>query len=491
MIDMTVRPFVPVLALAGLVAAASSVAIVHGNTKDTKNTKHARSLASALSAPSAALSLSAAPSVSAPSASSAASSVSAAHQRWWGQWRGPLATGVSPTANPPVEWSETKNVRWKIEVPGRGSGSPVVWGDRVFLTSAVPVGTSGKASHEPLGGRTPRPPHQFKVFAFDRKTGKIAWERVAHEQVPHEQSHQDNGTWASQSAITDGEHVIAYFESFGIYVYDMAGTLVWKKDLGDKGMRNEFGEGSTPALFGNTILIVWDHITGPSFIVALDKRNGNELWRTSRDEIDTWATPLVVAVDGRHQVVVPAMNKVRGYDLETGKVIWEAPGTTMNAIPSPVAANGVVYVMSGFRGNNLKAIRLSGARGDLTGTPAIVWEINRDTPYVPSPLLYDDILYFLKTNNGLLSAFHAPTGKPHYQLQRLDKVPNVFSSPVGAAGRVYIAGREGTTLVFKHGPTFEVLAENVLDDGFDASPALVEGEMFLRGYEFLYCIAAS
>jgi outer membrane protein assembly factor BamB len=256
----------------------------------------------------------------------------------------------------------------------------VVWGDRVFLTSAVPVGTTGKASHEPLGGRTPRPPHQFKVFAFDRKTGKIAWDRVAHEQVPHEQSHQDNGTWASQSAITDGQHVIAYFESFGIYVYDMSGTLVWKKDLGDKGMRNEFGEGSTPTLFGNTILIVWDHITGPSFIVALDKRNGNELWRTSRDEIDTWATPLVVPVDGRHQVVVPAMNKVRAYDFETGKVVWEAPGTTMNAIPSPVAGNGLAFLMSGFRGSNLKAIRLSGAKGDLAARPRLCGELNRDTP---------------------------------------------------------------------------------------------------------------
>jgi outer membrane protein assembly factor BamB len=255
-------------------------------------------------------------------------------------------------------------------------------------------------------------------------------------------------------------------------------------------MRNEFGEGSTPALFGNTLVIVWDHIKGPSFIVALDKRTGSELWRTTRDEIDTWATPLVVPVDGRHQVIVPAMNKVRSYDLATGKEVWQAPGTTMNAIPSPVHGNGLAFLMSGFRGNNLKAIKLAGATGDLTGTSAIVWELNRDTPYVPSPLLYDNILYFLKTNNGLLSAFDATTGKPHYQLQRLDKVPNVFSSPVGAASRVYIAGREGTTIVFRHGPKFEVLAENVLDDGFDASPALVDREIFLRGYSNLYCIAA-
>jgi outer membrane protein assembly factor BamB len=389
----------------------------------------------------------------------------------WGQWRGPLATGVAPQADPPVEWSESKNIRWKVEVPGRGSGSPVVWRDRVFLLTAIPAGTSGADSHEPRGGKSPREPHQFKLLAYDRKTGKLAWERTAREEAPHEASHQDNGTWASGSAITDGEHVIAYFESRGIHVYDMNGTKVWEKDLGDKGMRNEFGEGSTPALFGNTLVIVWDHIKGPSFIVGLDKRTGKELWRTTRDEIDTWATPLVVPVDGRHQVIVPAMNKVRSYDLETGKEVWQAPGTTMNAIPSPVHGNGVAYLMSGFRGNNLKAIKLAGASGDLTGTRAIVWELNRDTPYVPSPLLY------------------APSGKPHYQLQRLDKVPNVFSSPVGAANRVYIAGREGTTIVFRHGPKFEVLAENVLDDGFDASPALVDREIFLRGYTSLYCIA--
>ena len=408
----------------------------------------------------------------------------------WGQWRGPLATGVGPKADPPIEWSETKNVRWKVEVPGRGSGTPVVWGDRVFLLTAIPSGRTGAASHEPQGGKSPRDPHQFKLLAYDRKTGTLAWERTAREETPHEASHQDNGTWASSSAITDGEHVIAYFESRGIHVFDMNGTKVWDKDLGDKGMRNEFGEGSTPVLFGNTLVIVWDHIKGPSFIVALDKRTGKELWRTSRDEIDTWATPLVVPVGGRHQVIVPAMNKVRGYDLETGKMVWEAPGTTMNAIPSPVHGDGLVFLMSGFRGNNLKAIRLAGATGDLTGTGAIVWELNRDTPYVPSPLLYDNILYFLKTNNGLLSAFDAASGKPHYQLQRLDKAPNVFSSPVGASGRVYIAGREGTTVVFRHGPKFDVLAANVLDDGFDASPALVDREIFLRGYSNLYCIAA-
>jgi outer membrane protein assembly factor BamB len=409
--------------------------------------------------------------------------------RYWPQWRGPYATGVSRSATPPLEWSETKNVRWKVELPGRGSGTPVVWGDRLFILTAVPVGAGGAGGHAPLGGGQ-LVPHKFTVLAMDRKTGKIIWERVAKQEAPHEASHPQNGTWASSSAIADGEHVIAYFESKGIFVYDMTGTLIWEKDLGDKRMRQQFGEGSTPALRGNRLVIVWDH-QGQSFIVALDKRTGQELWRQNRTEIDTWATPLIVDVSGRAQVVVPAMNRITSYDLETGQIVWHAPGLTMNPIPSPVAEDGVAILMSGFQGNMLRAIRLADARGDVSATNAVAWTYARDTPYVPSPLLYDGILYFLKSNNGLLSAFDAKTGTPHYQVQRLVEAPEVFSSPVGAAGRVYIPGRDGRTVVLKHGPTFEVLRVNSLDDGFDASPALVDGEMFLRGYQYLYCIEGS
>jgi outer membrane protein assembly factor BamB len=411
----------------------------------------------------------------------------AAAERFWPQWRGPHATGVSKYADPPLEWSETKNVRWKVEIPGRGSASPVVWGDRIFLLSAVPIGLTGGAVHTPQGGVQPRHAHRFVVLAIDRRTGRTVWERTACETVPHEATHQDNGTYASSSAITDGQRVYAWFESQGMYVYDMDGTPLWQKDLGDKRMRSEFGEGSTPVLYDNRLVIVWDH-QGQSFIVSLDALTGRELWRVNRDEIDTWATPHVVEHDGRAQVIAPAMNKVRSYDLETGRVVWESPGVTMNPIPSPVSGDGMVFVMSGFRGNNLKAIRLADARGDLAKSNAIVWSLDRDTPYVPSPLLYDGILYFLKTNSGVLSAFDAASGRPHYQLQRLDGVPNVFASPVGAQGRVYLAGREGVTIVIKHGPAFEVLAKNKLDDGFDASPAVVDREILLRGYEHLYSI---
>jgi outer membrane protein assembly factor BamB len=409
-----------------------------------------------------------------------AASVSVEADKFWGQWRGPYATGVSRTATPPAEWSETRNIRWKVSLPGRGSSTPVIWGDRVFVTTAVAADGETRAR----GGIA----HKFVVMAIDRKTGKTVWERVAREEAPHEAAHPENGTFASASAITDGEHVIASFESRGLYAYDLSGKLVWEKDLGDKRMRNTFGEGSTPALYGNRLVVVWDH-QGESFIAVLDKRTGAEVWRQPRQEIDTWFTPLVVSVNGRAQVITGAMNKIQSYDLETGQVVWHTAGLTMNPIPSPVAEDGMVFLMSGFRGNSLKAIRLADAKGDITGTSAIAWTMDRDTPYVPSPLLYDGVLYVLKSNNGILSTFDAKTGTPHYALQRLDAVPNVFASPVGAAGRVYIPSRDGETLVIRHGPKFEVLAVNALDDGFDASPALVDGEIYLRGYRHLYCVA--
>jgi len=404
----------------------------------------------------------------------------------WPQWRGPSATGVSTTATPPLEWSETKNIRWKKEIPGRGSSTPVVSGNLVFISSAVPIGVGDAEAHAARG--TSPSTHKYVVMALDRKDGRIVWERVAKEETPHEGSHQEWGTWASPSIVTDGTHVIASFESRGIYAYDMKGMPVWQKDLGDKKMRNQFGEGSSPALHGNLLVVVWDH-QGESFITALDKRTGAERWRTPRDEIDSWATPLVVEHNGRAQVVTSGMRQVRSYDLETGKVVWFGAGTTMNPIPSPVASDGIVILTAGFRGNDLKAVRLADANGDISNTPALAWTLNRDTPYVPSPLLYDGVLYLLKSNNGLLSAFDAKTGKPHYQVVRLEAAPNIFASPVGAAGRVYIPSQQGTTVVLKHGPTFQVLAENKLDDGFNASPALADTEIYLRGFKSLYCIA--
>jgi outer membrane protein assembly factor BamB len=409
--------------------------------------------------------------------------------KFWGQWRGPQASGVSTTAKPPTEWGESKNVRWKVEIPGRGTSTPVIWGDRVYVLTAAPAGVELAASHDARGTRGQIVPHRMMVMALDRKTGKTVWERVAKEVTPHEGYHNQFGTWASSSAVTDGEVLIASFESRGIYAYDMNGKPLWDVDLGDKQMRNQFGEGSTPALYKDRIVVVWDH-QGESFIAALDKKSGKELWRQKREEIDSWGTPLVVEHGGRAQVITGATRGIRSYDVQTGEIVWQTAGLTANPIPSPVHLDGLVILMSGYRGNSIKAIKLAEAKGDITDTPAIAWTYDRDTPYVPSPLLYGEILYFLKGNTGVLSAFDAKSGKPHYALQRIDAVPNVFASPVGADGKVIILGQDGAAAVLKHGTSYAVIATNKLEDKFDASPALVDNELYLRGYRYLYCVAA-
>lgn len=405
---------------------------------------------------------------------------------YWSQWRGPEATGVSPAGDPPVEWSEEKNIRWKVAIPGKGHASPIVWDQTIFVATAIPTDRENPVVGE--GQIKPTQVLKFDLMALDRKTGKVLWQRTTREQGPHEGTHGAN-TWASASPVTDGEHVYAYFGSFGLYCMDMKGNPVWEKDLGDMTVRLHFGEGSSPLLYGNKLVIIWDH-QGDSFIVALDKRTGDELWRVPRDEETSWSSPIVVEHGGRKQVVTSATNRVRSYDLETGDLLWDGSGVTLNAIPSPVSSEGLVFVTSGFRGNVLQAIRIGSAQGDITGSEAIAWELDRDTPYIPSPLLYGDLLYFVKGNNGILSCLNAKTGEAHYGPLRLEGIEGVYASPVGAGNRVYLPSQNGTTLVIRRSPEFEVLARNTLEDAFDASPAIVDKELFMRGRKFLYCVAS-
>ena len=425
----------------------------------------------------------------------------------WPSWRGPQANGVATDAHPPIQWSETNHVQWKVALPGRGSSTPILWDDQVFILTAIPTGPeaaveTADASGQPPdrserprrggggggGGMVDRPTRaqQFTVLSFDRKTGKQRWTQSPRTQLPHEGHHKDHG-FASASPVTDGKHLIVSFGSFGLYGYDLKGKLLWEKDLGDMRTRNSFGEGSSPALDGNTVVVLWDH-EGDDFIVALDKRDGRELWRQTRDEPTGWCTPLIVSHGGRKQVIVNGTNKIRSYDLKDGKLLWECAGQTVNAIPSAVASQDRVFVMSGYRGNALQALRLDRS-GDLTGTDGIVWSHAKSTPYVPSPLLVSDTLYFISNNSALLSAFDAVTGKAHFEAERLDGLNAVYASPVAADGRIYVVGRDGNTAVLRHGPRLEVLAKNHLEDGFDASPAIVGRQIFLRGRQSLYCIS--
>ncbi|MBM3837266.1 MAG: hypothetical protein FJ398_04755 [Verrucomicrobia bacterium] len=412
--------------------------------------------------------------------------------RNWPQWRGPLANGVAPQANPPLEWSEKKNIRWKVSLPGKAHASPIVFGDRVFLLAAVPVGPAQKPVYDSAPGVHDSVPvthrHQFVVLAVSRRDGRILWKKIAREEFPHEGGHV-TGSLASNSPTTDGERLYAFFGSRGLYCFTLEGEVKWQKDLGQMHTLHAHGEGSSPVLHGETLIVCWDH-ERDSFLYAFDKRTGQERWKVARDEKTSWSTPLVVEHAGKPQVVVSATKRVRGYDLATGELLWECAGLSDNVVASPVAGFGLVIAGSSYDRQAMLAIRLAGAKGNITDTDRIAWKLNRLTPYVPSPLLYDDTLYFIRHNQNILSRLEPVTGKRRGEPLRLDGIGDfIFSSPVAAAGRIYITGRDGTTVVLRHGRTNATLAVNHLDDVFNASAALVDKELYLRGERFLYCIA--
>ncbi|MGI9243105.1 MAG: PQQ-binding-like beta-propeller repeat protein [Verrucomicrobiales bacterium] len=490
----------------------------------------------------------------------------------WAQWRGPLATGGVESGNPVTEWSETKNVKWKVKLEGSGTATPIVWGDKIFIAAAIntkekpgvpggakpdagnaqtssdpssnpaenvylvqaeqPQGEPGGAGGRPLdermrrydtdkdgkldekematmreamrnrrgaggggrrggGGRGAQKPseiHRFTLSCLDRNTGKVIWTSVACEELPHEGHHRDHG-FASASPATDGEHIYVSFGSRGIFCFDMEGKKKWEKDLGDMRTRNSFGEGTSPALYGDTLVIKWDH-EGDSFIAALDKKTGDEIWRRKRDEQTTWSTPFVVESGGKPVTIATGSGMVAAYDLKTGDIVWQTEGLTGNPIPSPVTDGELVYVMSGFRGSKALAIEL-GKTGILSSDNGIAWSYDEGTPYVPSPLLYRGRLYFFQTNNAILTCLDAKTGDALYSRERIDGIRGVYASPLGAGGNVYLLGREGGCVVIKAGDDLEPIATNQLDEKFDASPVLVGDDLFLRGHEYLYCISAS
>ncbi|MFT5468974.1 MAG: outer membrane protein assembly factor BamB [Verrucomicrobiales bacterium] len=410
----------------------------------------------------------------------------------WPNFRGPLGTGVAPLADPPLEWAEDKNVNWKLELPGLGHSSPVVWGDQIFLTAATAFGDplsepkfSGRpGAHNNLAiSRQQR----FLVFAVDRENGEVAWQSTVHEQLPHEGGHE-TGTFASASPITDGERVYAFFGSYGIFCLDAKdGKVLWNKDFGDQFTKHGHGEGASPALFGDVLVANWDH-EGHSFIAAFDKRTGEPKWRTLRDERTSWSTPIVAEVDGKPQVIVSATNAVRGYDLKTGEEIWKASGLSDNVVATPIFEDGIVYALSSYTFRAGMAISIVGASGDLTETDRILWKRDDRTPYIPSPLLYDGMLYYLAHYQGVLTRAVAETGEEPTGPFRLPEVNEIYASPVAAAGRIYFVDRSGRVLVIAAEAEPKPLALNELEDSFSATPALIGDELILRGEKFLYSI---
>src|SRR5256714_3238755 len=289
---------------------------------------------------------------------------SAPDVRYWPQWRGPLATGVAPLAHPPLHWSETNNVRWKIPLPGKAHSSPIVFGDRVFVTSAVPVGDSQKPGYDHAPGTHDNVPvthrHQFVLLAVSRRTGAILWMKNLREEFPHEGGHE-TGSLASNSPVTDGERVYAFFGSRGLYCVDLSGEIKWQKDLGRMQTLHAHGEGSSPALYGDTLIVCWDH-EGDSFLYAFDKRTGQQRWKVARDEKTSWSTPLVIEHEGKPQVVVSATKRVRSYDFATGAPLWECAGLSQNVVSSPVYGHGMIFAGNSYYEQSMLAIRLAGAK---------------------------------------------------------------------------------------------------------------------------------
>jgi outer membrane protein assembly factor BamB len=420
------------------------------------------------------------------------SSFSQAKLANWHHWRGPLANGLAPHADPPIRWDEKTNVKWKAPLTGRGSASPIVWGDRVFVLTAVQ--TDRVATVDELPKPDPRfekktsPPtnfYKFLVLCFDRATGKIRWQHTATERVPHE-GHHPSHSYAAGSPTTDGRFLYVSFGSFGFYCYDLDGKLIWQRDLGRLNTRLGWGEAVTPVIYGDSLLLNWDQ-EADSALYCLDAKTGATKWKADRTDKTSWNTPLVVEHKGRIQVIVNGTERIRSYDFATGKELWSCGGMTVNAIPSVVASDEKVYCVSGYRGAAACAIPLD-AQGDITDTPKVLWRYAKGTPYVPSPLLVGNRLYFTQANSAVLTVLDTKSGKPIIDQERLPNQTSFYSSPVAAAGRIYLADQQGTTLVLKQGDKFEVLVRNQLDDHFDATPALAGHQMFLRGEKFLYCI---
>lgn len=439
-----------------------------------------------------------------------AASTTELYQRNWPQWRGPAGNGLVLHGNPPLEWGEDKNVRWKVAIPGQGHATPIIWENRIFILTAVPEPgqqasaavrvpagqvqppAGGGESRRGGGGRgfggrsQPAQPQAFMVMCLDRRSGKTLWEKVARRDTP-QPGLQPSNTHSSGSPVTDGERVYASFGSHGLYCYDFAGNQVWQKDLGKVDVT--FGEGSSPALAHGILVVVQDN-NGPSFVYAFDAATGKEVWKQPRDERSGWTTPYIFEHSGKTQVVINGSRAVRSYDLRTGELLWQCGGLGSNPVPMIVADDRAVYAMSGHQSPTGLAIKLGGS-GDLTGTDHVLWRVTDITPYVPSPLLYGGLLYFPKRTSQMLSCLDAATGKPHFTEERLEAIAGIYASPIGVQGRIYIPGQNGATTVLERSTTLKILATNRLDDAFDASPAVVGNELFLRGRRNLYCLAAN
>ncbi|HEV2800534.1 MAG TPA: PQQ-binding-like beta-propeller repeat protein [Pyrinomonadaceae bacterium] len=414
----------------------------------------------------------------------------------WPQWRGPEGQGISTETGLPTEWSATKNIKWKTPITGRGHSSPIVWGKRIFLTSAIEgeviPGTKPGVTHKMADGSDFVHPdavgadrkHTFKVISLDRETGKVLWERVAYEGAVSDSRHK-KASFASSTPATDGKYVFAFFGTEGLYAYDFNGKLIWKQNLGKLGTAS-VGYGVSPILYQNLVIMQCDESGMQSFIAAYDKKTGKEVWRVPRKVDVTWSTPVLVRTPKRTELIASAAEAIIAYDPLTGKELWRHKGLESNAVNTPVVSGDLVVITSGYPAKVALAIRAGGS-GDITGTPQLVWKYNKGTAYVPSPILYGDYLY-LMTGNGSLTGLDAKTGKVLYEAARVPKPAAFMASPVAFEDKLLLTSEEGDTYVIKAGAKHEVIRTNSLGEPVYASPAIADEKLFIRGEKHLYCI---
>ena len=416
----------------------------------------------------------------------------------WPQWRGPESQGVSPEKNLPTEWSETKNVLWKTPIPGRGFSQPIIWNNRVFLTTDIEGGPA-PATHQPpkhMVGQTEfKHPewagvdllHTFKVLCLDRDSGKILWEQVAYEGTTYDYRHK-RGNYAAPTPVTDGKYVWAYFGSEGLFCYDFSGKRIWKQSLGPIGTMG-MGVGTSPVLHENLVIVLCDQEfdAKDSFMVALDKNTGKEVWRIKRPIQASWSTPVIVKTASRAELVASGNEFLISYDPATGKELWRTGGLRSHAIATPVIGHGLAILSSGYPQKVITAVKLGGS-GNLDNTEQIAWRYNKGTAYVPSPILYEDYLY-LMSDAGILTCLNPKTGETVYEGGRIPIATKFYgASPVAVDGKLLLTSDDGDTFVIKAGPKHEVLGQNSIGEPCRTSIAIADGKLFIRGEKHLFCI---
>ena len=425
----------------------------------------------------------------------------AAESDTWPQFRGPtMNAAVADNPNLPERWSQTENVEWVTDIPELGWSSPIVWGDRVFVTTATSDGDFEKPKpglYAPRGrSEPPQARHDWRVYCLDLESGEVLWQRSVKVATPDFPRHQKN-TYASETPTTDGERVYVRFGDLGIYAFDMEGNEVWTRDIPYKPTMSDWGSASSPVLEGDHLIVLYDN-EEESSIAALDKRSGEEVWRTARDEVSSWATPYIWRNDQRTEIVTSGRQRIRSYDL-AGTLLWEMDGRmSWASIATPFSSHGLVFVTSGYFQDSHRpvyAIR-PGASGDIslgedeTSNEHVAWYQPRAGNYNTSPLVYGDIYYSL-LDRGFFETYDARTGEPIYDRKRISVGASFTSSPWAYNGKIFALSEQGDTYVIRAGPEFEVLGVNSLDEMAMASPAIVGDRLLIRTRSKVYSIRKS